>query len=86
MTYLTSNESIGHVTAEGVLRVAHAQPARDCVYFAASNTEILRLTKDGMYYKGEYVADAGAAHKAFMETMAALQAVQPSVVLPSPAQ
>lgn len=42
--------------------------------FAPAGTEILRLTfVDGMYYKGEFIADAGEARKAFLAAMAALQ-------------
>jgi len=41
--------------------------------FAPSGVEILRLTKEGMYYKGEFMPDVGAAHKAFMEAMEALK-------------
>ena len=36
-------------------------------------TEILRLTAEGMYYRGELVPDAGEAHRAFLETMRLMQ-------------
>jgi len=32
-------------------------------------TEVLRLDKDGMHYKGEVVKDAGEAHRIFMDVM-----------------
>lgn len=41
--------------------------------FYARESEILRLTKDGMYYKGQFIEDAGEAHKAFLEAMRAMQ-------------
>ena len=30
-------------------------------------TEVLRLDKDGMHYKGQVIEDAGEAHKIFVE-------------------
>lgn len=32
-------------------------------------TEVLRLDKEGMHYKGEVVKDAGEAHRIFMDVM-----------------
>jgi hypothetical protein len=32
-------------------------------------TEVMRLDKDGMHYKGEVVKDAGEAHRIFLEVM-----------------
>ena len=32
-------------------------------------TEVLRLDKEGMHYKGELVRDAGEAHKIFLSVM-----------------
>jgi hypothetical protein len=32
-------------------------------------TEVLRLDKDGMHYKGEVVKDAGEAHRIFLTVM-----------------
>lgn len=32
-------------------------------------TEVLRLDKEGMHYKGEIVRDAGEAHKIFLSVM-----------------
>jgi len=32
-------------------------------------TEVLRLDKEGMHYKGEVVKDAGEAHKVFLSVM-----------------
>lgn len=33
------------------------------------NGEIMKLTPEGMFYKGEFIADAGEAHKAFIQFM-----------------
>jgi hypothetical protein len=32
-------------------------------------TEVMRLDKDGMHYKGEVVKDAGEAHRIFLTVM-----------------
>lgn len=32
-------------------------------------TEVLRLDKEGMHYKGEVIKDAGEAHKVFLSVM-----------------
>ena len=32
-------------------------------------TEVLRLDKDGMHYKGEVIKDAGEAHRIFLTVM-----------------
>ena len=32
-------------------------------------TEVLRLDKEGMHYKGEVVKDAGEAHRIFVDVM-----------------
>ena len=42
-------------------------------FFVDGNTEILRIDKDGFVFKGERIADAGEAYKAFMETMRIIQ-------------
>lgn len=53
---------------------------RDTITFSVMENSvfepILVLTKEGMYYKGVFVMDAGAAHKAWMATMAAMQKVE----------
>lgn len=38
-------------------------------FMDATMEEILRLDQKGMTYKGQFIEDAGEAHKAFMETM-----------------
>lgn len=39
------------------------------IVFDAGGVPVLRLTESGMEYMGQRVEDAGAAHKAFTETM-----------------
>ena len=41
--------------------------------FYAGGEEILRLDNTGMTYKGQRIEDAGEAHRAFLETMKAVQ-------------
>jgi hypothetical protein len=36
-------------------------------------TEVLRLDKDGMHYKGEVVKDAGEAHRIFIMVMSRME-------------
>ena len=37
-------------------------------------TEVLRLDKDGMHYKGEVIQDAGEAHRIFLSVMKKMEA------------
>jgi hypothetical protein len=39
----------------------------------SGNEPLMKLTKDGMYYKGEYIEDAGKAYDAFMEVMSVMK-------------
>lgn len=37
------------------------------------NEPIMKLTAEGMFYKGKFIEDAGEAHKAFLEVMQILK-------------
>ena len=37
-------------------------------------TEVLRLDKDGMHYKGQVIQDAGEAHRIFLSVMKKMEA------------
>ena len=45
----------------------------DNITFFTAGTEIMRLTSEGMIYKGKMIEDAGEAHKAFLEVMRCMQ-------------
>jgi len=38
-------------------------------FYAQAPEEILRLSKEGFFYKGELIADAGVAHEIWLEVM-----------------
>ena len=62
------------------LTIAHPQAgitaavpqSNEICFFAGASEAVLRITPEGLFYKGGYVEDAGAAHKAVMETMKAM--------------
>lgn len=37
-------------------------------------TEVMRLDKDGMHYKGQVIQDAGEAHRIFLSVMKKMEA------------
>lgn len=45
------------------------QVPENTITFGFAGGEILRLDEKGMTYKGQFIEDAGEAHKAFIETM-----------------
>ena len=53
--------------------IAKCEVPPSLIMFYASGQEILRLDADGMVYRGVRIEDAGEAHKAFLETMKAMQ-------------
>lgn len=42
-------------------------PTSNDIAFYASGTEMLKLTPDGLVYKGQTIEDAGEAYKLFMQ-------------------
>jgi len=34
-----------------------------CISFNTATEEVLRLDKDGFHYRGQFIADAGEAHR-----------------------
>jgi hypothetical protein len=63
------------------------QPLSNCITFAAPATEeVMRIDKEGFHYRGQFIADAGVAHRLMLEflkqnTRAAL--AQPEPVAPT---
>jgi len=44
------------------------QPLKNCITFAAPATEeVLRIDKEGFHYRGQFIADAGEAHRLMLE-------------------
>ena len=42
--------------------------AENCITFAAPATEeVLRIDKEGFHYRGQFIADAGEAHRLMLE-------------------
>jgi hypothetical protein len=40
----------------------------NCITFAAPATEeVLRIDKEGFHYRGQFIADAGEAHRLMLE-------------------
>jgi hypothetical protein len=62
-------------------------PLSNCITFAAPVTEeVMRIDKEGFHYRGQFIADAGEAHRLMLEflkqnTRAAL--AQPEPVAPT---
>ena len=55
-----------------VVGLTGVAPQENSIQFCVDhfeNHEILRLTNDGVFYKGEFVKDAGEAYKAWMDVM-----------------
>jgi hypothetical protein len=56
--------------------------ATNCITLNSPPTEeILRLDKEGFHYKGEFIADAGEAHRLMVEFLK--QSTQPEPVAPT---
>jgi hypothetical protein len=59
------------------------QPLSNCITFAAPATEeVIRIDKEGFHYRGQFIADAGEAHRLMLEffkqnTRAALAQPEP---------
>lgn len=53
-------------------------PSTNNITFRAgeASVEIMRLDSQGMTYKGQRIEDGGEAHRAFLETMSAMQQKQ----------
>jgi hypothetical protein len=50
------------------LAQGHNQPLSNCITFAAPATkEVLRIDKEGFHYRGQFIADAGEAHRLMLE-------------------
>jgi hypothetical protein len=48
-------------------RIAKIEPA-NCIKFCSPPTEeVLRLDKEGFHYRGQFIADAGEAHRLMVE-------------------
>ena len=66
------NIGIGKATL--VLPDGFAAP--NTISFKVGEEEVLLLDEHGMTYKGQHIKDAGEAHKAFLEVLANMKAVQ----------
>jgi hypothetical protein len=65
-------------------RILSTVPANDICFYAGNPPEaILKLTKEGMFYKGELVKDAGEAYGAFMIWMTEANKLTP-IPIPAP--
>jgi len=60
-----------------------SQPLSNCITFAAPATEeVMRIDKEGFHYRGQFIADAGEAHRLMLKflkqnTQAALNQPEP---------
>lgn len=60
-----------------------SQATTSCIKFNAPPTEeVLRLDKEGFHYKGEFIADAGEAHR-LMVAFLKQNTAQPEPVAPT---
>jgi len=66
------NIGIGKTTL--VLPDGFAAP--NTISFKVGEEEVLLLDEHGMTYNGQVIQDAGEAHKAFLEVLANMKAVQ----------
>jgi len=50
------------------LAQAPNQPLSNCITFAAPATEeVMRIDKEGFHYRGQFIADAGEAHRLMLK-------------------
>ena len=61
----------------------HIQPEQGCavdddrmIVFCIGRTQVLRITEAGMFYNGQFVKDAGEAHRAFLAMVEEMRAHQ----------
>lgn len=59
----------------GTIKVVDPNPYNAISFITKGNKNepIMKLTEEGMFYKGEFIEDAGEAHKAFLEVMQILR-------------
>jgi hypothetical protein len=58
-------------SAEKILAIAdelETSTAENCITFAApTSEEVMRIDKEGFHYRGQFIADAGEAHRLMLE-------------------
>ena len=61
---------------EATLALPDGFAANNTISFKVRDEEVLLLDEQGMTYKGQVIQDAGEAHRAFLEVLANMKAVQ----------
>ena len=61
---------------EATLVLPDGFAANNTISFKVGEEDVLLLDEHGMTYKGQVIQDAGEAHKAFLEVLANMKAVQ----------
>ena len=61
---------------EATLALPDGFAAPNTISFKVGEEEVLLLDEHGMTYKGRHIKDAGEAHKAFLEVLANMKAIQ----------
>jgi len=66
-----SDEEFNALAPQGYHATGPAEallPAENCITFTAPATEeVLRIDKEGFHYRGQFIADAGEAHRLMLE-------------------
>jgi hypothetical protein len=66
-----SDEQFNALAPQGYHATGPAEalsPAENCITFAAPATEeVMRIDKEGFHYRGQFIADAGEAHRLMLE-------------------